>query len=226
MTPNLIDRKEALLRLGLLSMSGIVGTSSLKSARHASESATPHPHIFIKEEQTNGMCSISDVRKSIESGIPKQIWEMIQSECDAETGNEPLTARSIFEGRNATIAKQNNPDYVICAAAGLRILRNALAMLITENEAYKQTALNQIWTLIDESVFPDWIDQAHLRFNLPADLRTGMLSQDVAIGFDWLYPYLTKKERDRIIEGLDRRGIQPFLTSMAQDPWWANDLNN
>jgi|GEM_PF-4378677 len=24
----------------------------------------------------------------------------------------------MFEGRNATIAKQNNPDYVICATAG------------------------------------------------------------------------------------------------------------
>ena len=151
---------------------------------------------------------------------------MIQSECDAEIGHEPLTARSMFEGRNATIAKQNNPDYVICAAAGQRILRNALAMLITEKKAYKQTALNQIWALIDENVFPDWIDQAHLQFGHPADLRTGMLSQDAAIGFDWLYPYLSDTERERILEGLNRRGIQPFLTSMKQNPWWANELSN
>lgn len=207
-------------------MSGMVAGSQLKGTEHASEPSTTHPHIFINKDEIAGMRSVADVRKSIESGIPKRIWEMIQSECDAEIGSDALTARSMFEGRNATIAKQNNPDYVICAAAGQRILRNALAMLVTENTAYKKTALDQIWTLIDESVFPDWIDQAHLRFEHPADLRTGMLSQDVAIGFDWLYPHLTKVERKRIIEGLDRRGIQPFLTSMSQDPWWAHDLNN
>jgi hypothetical protein len=99
-------------------------------------------------------------------------------------------------------------------------------MLLTEDARYRSTALEQMWALFDESVWPDWIDQAHIRFGYSADLRTGMLSQDVAIGFDWLYPYLSDTERERIMEGLNRRGIQPFLTSMEQDPWWAHELNN
>jgi len=124
------------------------------------------------------------------------------------------------------MAQQNNPDYTICKAAGQRILRNALAMLLTEEEVYKKTALDQIAALLDESVWPDWIDQAHIRFGHPADLRTGMLSQDVGIGFDWLYPFLSTNERREIVEGLDRRGIQPFFESVAQDAWWLKDLNN
>jgi len=221
-----IGRREALLRIGFLSLCGFSGTNRAQGANHSTRFATNHPHIFINADEIEGMRSVDDVRKSIESGIPKQIWEMIRSECEAEIGNDPLTARSMFEGRNATAAKQNNPDYVICKAAGQRILRNALAMLLTENKAYLKTALDQMWALFDEDVWPDWIDQAHLYFGHPADLRTGMLSQDVAIGFDWLYPHLTDAERKRILEGLNRRGIQPFLTSMEQDAWWSNELSN
>jgi hypothetical protein len=80
--------------------------------------------------------------------------------------------------------------------------------------------------LFDPSIWPDWIDQAHLRFDLPADLRTGMLAQDCAIAFDWLYPFLDEREKKRIIAGIDSRGIQPFLESMRRDPWWSHELNN
>jgi len=92
--------------------------------------------------------------------------------------------------------------------------------------AHKKAAMIQLEALFDPKVWPDWIDQAHIRFGLPADLRTGMLSQDVGIAYDWLYPFLDDSERAFIIEGLDRRGIQPFLESMEKNPWWAHDLNN
>jgi hypothetical protein len=226
MTNSPINRREALSRIGLLSLGGLMASSDLRGASHSSGSQTKHPHIFLNDDEIAGMRSVADVRKSIEDGIPKQIWEMIQSECDAEVGSEPLTARSIVEGRNITAANQNNPDYTICKAAGQRILRNALAMLITENPDYKKTALDQMWALFDEAVWPDWIDQAHVKFGNPAGLRTGMLSQDVAIGFDWLFPYLSEEERERILEGLDRRGIQPFLTSIEQGAWWSQELSN
>lgn len=221
-----IDRRTALQRLAALSMSGVVGKLDLKAASGGGTLPTRHPHIFITEEAIAGLRSLSDVQKSIGSGIHGEIWDRIRLDCDGEIGSEVLTARSVFEGRTLSFARQNNPDYTICHAAGQRILRNALAMLLTEDARYRSTALEQMWALFDESVWPDWIDQAHIRFGHPADLRTGMLSQDVAIGFDWLYPYLSDTERERILEGLNRRGIQPFLTSMEQDPWWAHELNN
>ncbi len=226
MDDNTIDRREALRWMAWLSASSVAGSLTLRGAERGDASPTRHPHIFINAEERTGLRSIASVRKSIQSGIPRKIWELIQAECDAERGVAAMTARSVFEGRYLAAAEQNNPDYTICHAAGQRILRNALAMLITEKEVYRETALKQIWALIDETVWPDWIDQAHTRFGHPVDLRTGMLSQDVAIGFDWLYPYLSDDERERILEGLDRRGIQPFFTSMEQDPWWSHDLNN
>ena len=53
-----------------------------------------------------------------------------------------------------------------------------------------------------------------------------MLSQDCAIAYDWLYDSLTENERAEIRAGIDRRGIQPFLTSVEQGAWWMEDLNN
>ena len=65
-----------------------------------------------------------------------------------------------------------------------------------------------------------------MHFGHPADLRTGMLSQDCAMTYDWLYHSLTESERVEIREGIIRRGIQPVLTSLKQNPWWMVDLNN
>ena len=192
----------------------------------SSKRATGRPHIFITAEEIEGLKSVASVKASLEDGFLGEIWDRIQTECDREIGAPVLTARSMVKGRSESSARLNNPDYTICRAAGQRILRNALAMLLTEKNVYRTTALDQISALLDESVWPDWIDQAHIRFGLPADLRTGMLSQDVGIGFDWLYPFLDGKERAAIVEGLDRRGIQPFETSMAQNPWWSRDLSN
>lgn len=216
MDPELLDRRGALNRLGLVSLLGVAGCG-VGSKTVASETA--RPRLFIRKAGTRGLRSIDDLLGLIRGGLPKEIWELIQAECEAEIGQEPLTPRSSVPKRSPTHAKQNNPDFYICRAAGQRILGNALAFLLTEKSDYRATALEQIWALVDESVWPDWIDRAHLKFGLPVDLRTGMLSQDIGIGFDWLYDSLSQEERDRIVEGLDRRGIQPFLTSMEQDPW-------
>jgi hypothetical protein len=98
--------------------------------------------------------------------------------------------------------------------------------LVRQDDVSKNDALKQMFALFDESLWPPWIDQAHLRFGHPADLRTGMLSQDVALAYDWLYPSLSSAERQLILQGLYRRGIRPFLESIDQDPWWTHDLNN
>ena len=38
-----------------------------------------------------GLRSIDGVLESIKSGIPREIWELIKTECDGEIGLEPLT---------------------------------------------------------------------------------------------------------------------------------------
>lgn len=187
----------------------------------------PRPHLYWRPTPKGTLRTVSSVRESIQRpGIAQDIWNSIKAACHAEFSTTPLTCRSLIPGRLPVMAKQNNPDYTICHAAGQRILRHAIGLNMTGDKQYKAVALAQLEALFDPSIWPDWIDQAHLRFDLPADLRTGMLSQDCAIAFDWLYPFLDESEKAQIIEGIDRRGIQPFLESMRRDPWWSHDLNN
>jgi len=221
-------RREALGRLGLLAAGTILGSPVLRGMGAEERAATfPHPHIFWREKRVGNLRTVADVRAAVgREGPVRRIWESIERTCAAEAGTPPLTCRSRIPGRAAVMAEQNNPDYHACRAAGDRILRHAAALHLTGKEGHKAIALEQLEALFDESVWPDWIDQSHLRFGLPADLRTGMLSQDAALAYDWLYPFLDDKERAFIIEGIGRRGIRPYLESMEADPWWAHDLNN
>jgi len=169
---------------------------------------------------------MEDIRSAISNGLAREVWNQIYEASRHELNAPPLTPRSIIEGRSETFSKQNNPDYSVCFEAGQRILRNALVFLVTEDKKHLECALRQIWALLDADVWPDWIDQAHLYMGNPADLRTGMLSQDVGIAYDWLYQHITKEQRDHIVEGLDRRGIQPFFKCIELDAWWMHSLNN
>lgn len=221
-------RREAISRLALAGAGSLFFPTWLRAGTPLPDPETiPRPHLYWRTDPAGTLRTVASVREAIKRpGLAGQIWKAIESACVGEFGTAPLTCRSMFPGRMQVMADQNNPDYTICHAAGQRILRHAVALHITEDERYKKTALEQLDALFDESVWPDWLDQAHIRFGHPAGLRTGMLSQDCGLAYDWLYPFLDDTERARIIEGLDRRGIQPFLKSMEQDPWWSHDLNN
>lgn len=184
------------------------------------------PGIYITGEEIPGLSSVAHLKSKIKSGHAKDLWEQILIKAEAERQLAPLLPSSRFPGRNESAAKHNNPDWTVCNEAGGRMLRAALVHLVTGDESCKVTALQQMEALFDHKRWPKWMDQAHERFGHPADLRTGMLSLDVALAFDWLYTSLSESERAFIIEGIDRQGVQPFLKSIAQNPWWTRDLNN
>jgi len=189
--------------------------------------ATQHPHLFFTLTEQPGLRSLASLRRAItQPGLARDNWETIRAQSRAEFYQPVITPRTALAGRTPESIAANNPDFYACEETGQKLLRHALALHLTEDARHKTAALAQMEALFDPRVWPDWIDHAHMRFGHPADLRTGMLSQDVGMAYDWLYPYLTPAERADIVSGLGRRGIQPFLTSMAQDPWWAQDLNN
>ncbi len=143
-----------------------------------------------------------------------------------DLGQPVLTPASMVPRRTVVMAEQRNPDFVICEAAGQRVLRAALVHLIDGDVAYKQVALAQMASLFDDEEWPQWLDQAHHRFGYPAGLRTGMLARDVGLAYDWLYPSMTPAERQFVLDGLDRKAIKPYLASLKMDPWWIHDMNN
>jgi len=211
-----------------LELSTLLGSNLLLSC-NSNKRINPvnsHPHIYITSQKNRDLKSISDIKESIKTGHSKKLWERIYSKVQQEKNISPYLPSSLFPGRNENAAKYKNPDFSVCHEVGQRILRASLAHLLTFEDEFKDSALEQIFVLFDDSKWPKWIDQAHERLGHPADLRTGMLSHDVALAYDWLFPSLSESEKNKILAGLDKKGIQPFLISIKQKPFWLEEIHN
>ena len=184
----------------------------------------PHPHLFVTAEKTDGLCSVDDLRRRVASGHSGRMWETIMASTDADRRRPPLLPASALPGRSKTQIDSQNRDWTVCEAAGQRVLRAALASLVTGEPRYRDAALTQARSLFEASEWEDWRDKAHQ--SLPADLRTGTLCHYLGLAYDWLHPMLAPPERQWFIDGLDRRGIQPFLQSVREGAWWTETRNN
>ena len=185
-----------------------------------------HPRLFVSGQGGEGLRDLAQLRATLEAERTRTLWQQLVEAAREDRSAAALLPSSVFPGRNLQAARHENPDWTLCNAVGQRIMRDALVSLVTERRAYLEPVLRQMEALFDERQWPAWMDQAHERFGYPADLRTGMLAHDVALAYDWMHPLLTAEERGAVLEGLTRRGIEPYRESLRQDPWWTHDLNN
>lgn len=185
------------------------------------------PHLYLTAEKTGTLRSVDEVRAATRSGLGRDLWNGILARAEADLGKAPITPWSTFPEREAIHARHGNADWTACFAAGQRILRAALAHLLTGESRFRDLALQQINSLFDPNDWPMWCDDAHVhQGSPPVDLRTGMLCHDLSLAYDWLYPSLTSTERTLILEGIDRRGIQPFLERLPGKPFWMDGTHN
>lgn len=182
------------------------------------------PHIFVTADPVDGLRSVDDIRENIRSGHAKRLWTSQLALADQELKNKVYEPEDVFPGRDRMSARHANRDYTIVHRAGTRTARAALACLITEDTRYRDDALAQMDALFDTDRWPEWRDLAHKGMNI--DLRAGQLSRSLAMAYDWLHPFLDADQRKWIIDGIDRCGIQPYLTDVANGIHWANGTNN
>ena len=192
------------------------------------KSPSSRPHLLISPEAAESTRSLSDLKQSVEvDGVPRQLWSQIHADASAAIDADPLTVFTSLAGRTPADIEQGNPEYIIVDAAGQRVLKCALAGLLTDDRKFAEAALIQIDCLFDPKAWPEWQDLFHRRdLGFDADLRTGQLCRDLGVAYDWLYPQLKPGERQRMLEGIDRRGIQPFLRSISRNPPWMERLSN
>ena len=185
-----------------------------------------HPRLLISSTATNGLRTLEDLKASIQGEWSQANWQSVLASAEKALTKGPILIDDVLPDRVQSMVEAKNPDYVVVEAAGQQVLRAALAHLLTGRLEFKASAMDQLKALYDPEVWPDWIDQAHVKFDYPADLRTGMLSQAIGVAYYWLASSLPDEERAWVIEGLNRRGIQPYLDSMEMTPWWSYELNN
>jgi len=211
------------VRCAMIALCAIV-VIAIRPADSAEGEPSMRPHIFVTADEVGQLRSVADLKRAASEGPSAEVFGRIQSVAARDLGADPLTPSSPVSGRSRTSIKHANRDYAICHAVGQRILRAALVALVTEDRRYVDDALLQMRTLFDEQQWPDWRDKAHL--NHEADLRNGMLSRDCGLAYDWLHAMLTPEERAWIVEGIDRRGIQPFWRAVEKGSSWVDADNN
>ncbi|MEZ5277984.1 MAG: heparinase II/III family protein [Opitutaceae bacterium] len=185
------------------------------------------PHICLTAHKTAQLRSVAEARDATKTGLGRRLWEGIRSRAEADLDRDPFTPWSEFPEREPIHARHRNADYTVCLAAGQRILRASLVHLLTGEGAFKDEALRQMASLFDPADWPMWCDKAHVhQGSPPADLRTGMLCADLALAYDWLHGSLSGPDRQFIIEGIDRCGIQPYLERLPGKPFWLTSRHN
>lgn len=185
------------------------------------------PHLYLTAEKTGTLRSVDEARAASRTGLGKDLWSGILNRAKVDLDLGPITPWSTFPEREAIHARHGNADWTACFAAGQRILRAALVHLLTGDDRFRDLALRQIDSLFDPEDWPMWCDDAHVhQGSPPCDLRTGMFCHDLSLAYDWLYPCLNSSERTFILEGIDRRGIQPFLKRLPGKPFWMDGTHN
>lgn len=181
---------------------------------------TSRPHLFISTDAADYRRSVAQLRQAI-SDHPhvRALWQTLLAEVEAALDAPPLLPTTPLPGRDKGHVLHANRDYMIVAAAGGRVLSAALAALVTGEPRYRDVALRQMEALFDPGRWPEWRDLAHNEH--PADLRTGQLALDLGLAYDWLHSQLNADQRRWIVEGLDRRAIQPYLQSVKRGASWA-----
>lgn len=190
-------------------------------------SSTPRPLYFTaRKTDAPHLRSWTELRRQIQNGAYGTLWQQIEKQARRDLGAEPLVPSSMFPEREPDQALHANRDFTISVAATQRVLRAALLFRITGDPAFHRVALEQIHSLIDPAQWVEWRDKSHVHLGIPADLRTGWISRDVAIAYNWLRSSLTARERRVIVKGIEQMGIRPFLESLPMNPHWMQRLSN
>jgi len=170
--------------------------------------------------------SDDEVLKTLRKGHPR----LIALDSDIERVKKFIaidkTARDYYERikRQATDSLDSRPvEHVLIGPRLLSQSRRCLDRVMTWALLYrlggdKRFADRAKRELFAAAEFPDW-NPSHF-------LDTAEMSHAFAIGYDWLYDYLTPQERQKIREALIEKGLKPSLKIYDADGWWAKTAFN
>ncbi|MBI2193305.1 MAG: hypothetical protein HYU36_15120 [Planctomycetes bacterium] len=182
------------------------------------------PRILVTADKIDGLRCLAEVKESLQTGHLQRLSAELLEKVETESRRPPYVPSSVFPGRDPDQARHGNRDYTVVAAAGERIVDAALAALLTGHARWRDAALEQMESLFDETRWPEWRDKSHSW--VAADLRTGQLSEAIALAYDWLCPLLAESQRCWILEGLDRCGVRRYLKSVEEKAWWLDQKTN
>jgi hypothetical protein len=165
---------------------------------------TEHPRLLFDKNE------IGAIRERAEVAVLKPIAQRLLERAEWQLQAPPIIP---------SITKRGEPDPVgevkgIAAARALqgRVLTYCMAHTLTGLKKYRDAAVAEMRRAISD--WRIWVDTAH---RPPFDLMTGEICLTFGLAYDWLYQDLTPDERRELRQGAERRALQAYLQSSADE---------
>ncbi|HEY9334595.1 MAG TPA: DNRLRE domain-containing protein [Kribbella sp.] len=139
--------------------------------------------------------------RRLQSDTRLQAWfAKVRTDADAMLGTAPKAPPNNFD--NSREVKR-------------RVYSLALVYRLTGDSRYAARAAQE---LLAVSAYPDW-NPSHF-------LEVGEMANAVAIGYDWLYDYLTAAQRTTIRQAIETKALQPALAIYNQQTSFYTQSHN
>jgi hypothetical protein len=162
-----------------------------------------HPRLMLKNDR------FADLKKRSETDTTLQTYVQKAIQTADKTLTKPLLEHKIPDGLRLLATSRD------CMA---RVYALGLAWRWTGEQKYADNLLENILAVCN---FPDW-NPRHF-------LDTAEMSHAVGVAYDWLYPILSKTDREKIQNGLIQHGLEPGLKAYAGTEkygWWVKCDHN
>ena len=183
-TSNLLDIRKMLESFLFDDVSG----EELYSRLTTNNQGNPHPRLLLSEDK------IQAIRKELDDENGDEIYTSICTHIINSANYHLLTEPSVYEIRDGIRLL-----YVSWEASDV-IVACSLAYRILGDEAYAQRAYDEMAAVC---AFPDW-NPSHY-------LDVGVMSAGVALGYDWIYNWMTPEQRATIRAGIEKHVIPTIL---------------
>ena len=167
------------------------------------DNGSAHPRLLATAED------FSRLREEVKTDPVKAGWyESVLNTADTILKQEPSEYK-ISNGRLLDVAN----------ATLSRMKYLGFAYQISGNEAYAKRGVEELEAVC---AFPDWHPDHYL--------DTGTLAAGVAVGFDWLYTYMTEEQREKIAASAKKLALDTakdgyYGTAAYNDFWCKTETN-
>jgi hypothetical protein len=155
------------------------------------------PSLFLSPEEREEFLA------RIRSPRGRPIWQRLWSQA-RESLEEPLPA-DVREGAWAADARQVD-------RLGRLIELWSLAHFVTGEERFARRGTEALLAL---AALEHWVSDSHSHVRY--DLMTGSISQELALGYDFLRNHLSEEEREALIARWEEKALRPYLEA-CRDP--------
>jgi hypothetical protein len=155
-----------------------------------------HPRLLLRQHEIERIDSLS-----AKDRYAARLLGVLIREADASLADSLIVHRKLGK----RLLQQ-------CRKSLSRIMHLSLAFRLTGEQNYLERAQSE---MLAAARLPDW-NPSHF-------LDVAEMAAALAIGYDWLYPYLDPAIRDEVRQSLVDKALQP---GFAQPHWWVTANNN